>query len=90
MNIHLEQVLLSEPTLQDKKSARRPLIGDKQKMSRLEGCSLTFRTDWLLTSSRWRLELDNSQSQILYSLSNKKEGIRLSRCLFSINILPRQ
>ncbi len=38
-----------------KKSARRPPIGDKHKTSRREGCSLAFLTDWLVTSSRWRL-----------------------------------
>jgi hypothetical protein len=55
----------------NKKSARRPSIGDKQKTSRPEGCSLTFWTDWLLTeekaiyffpSIRWRLELDNKRA----------------------------
>jgi len=52
-----------------KKSVRRPPIGDKHKTSRLKGCFLTFWTDWLVTSSRWRLELDNSQSQkLLYTL----------------------
>ncbi|MBG9589266.1 hypothetical protein ABE26_20070 [Cytobacillus firmus] len=41
-----------------KKSGRRPLFGDKHKTGRLKGCFLTFWTDWLMTSSRWRLELD--------------------------------
>jgi hypothetical protein len=50
------------------KSLMRPFIGDKHKTSRQEGCFLTFLTDWLVTSSRWRLKLDNSRSQFLYFL----------------------
>ncbi|WP_100401464.1 hypothetical protein [Bacillus sp. FJAT-42315] len=46
-----------------KKCGANLFSGDKQKKSWLKGYSLTFWTDWLLTSSRWHLELDNRKAE---------------------------
>jgi hypothetical protein len=51
-----------------------PFIGDKHKTSRLEGFTLTFWTDWLMTSSRWRSKLDNTKNVSDSMLTYRKEG----------------
>src|SRR5690242_4195658 len=64
-----------------RKSAGRLPIGDKHKTSRPKSCFLTFWSDWLVTSSRWRLELDNSQSRNFLFLNKKLLGMIQAVCI---------
>ncbi len=59
----------------EKKSERRPLIGDKQMFYTKERCSLPFIGVGYLTSSRWRLELDIEKRN---RLDQRRTNLKLS------------